>query len=429
MTRGRRAVVVAALALALPGCGGGSGEPAGSVSDGSASSDTVLTGPATSNVSIDSSSDGDTVAVGWYAYDETSGVERALVATSVDGGVTFGETAVVAEPAIEYPDVAVLDDGTILVGSITYDVGTVIDPGDERSWPGWPMIHRSTDGGRSFEVLADLRDTIGPRVLTGTMPTSLAAADDGSTIVFTFQDNTPAAFVDDGDPSRIDGTSAIPTWAVVSTDGGETFAPPQLVAPSTCSCCQSTAFVAGGRAGVAMRLLDPVGDSADVRDTAINLADDAGRFGSPVEIHDDGYEMPLAGCPASGPGVIEAGGILHAAWWTGADGRRGWWYARGTSPDDLGEPVPLEAVYTITYAVHVAATDTGRAWVVGMHWADDNALFHLNLWAIDADGRPTLLDDAPPVAVSAQAYDITAVGDRALVAWIDGDAVHLRTLT
>ncbi len=174
-----------------------------------------------------------------------------------------------------------------------------------------------------------------------------------------------------------------------------------------------------------MRLLDPVTSLSDERDPGVNVADERGVFGEPIEIHDDQYRMPLDGCPASGPGVDEAGGIVHAAWWTGVEGRRGWWYSRGDSVTTLGVPVALETTYTITYTVHLAADRSGQAWVVGMHWPDDTAGHHLWLWHVDAAGSPQLLDMTPAVAPAAQAYDITTADGRGLVAWMTDGAVHV----
>lgn len=383
---------------------------------------------ATSNVTVDASADGSVVAVGWYALDEASGKEAVLVATSRDGGRTFGAPVLVASPAIQFPSVAVLDDGTVLVSAITYDLTRTIDPDDPRSWPSWPVIYRSRDTGATFELMADLRKTVGPRVLTGAMPTSMAATGDGRTVVITFQDKTPPGSVPSGTPTWKEGTSVIPTFAVVSTDSGRSFRTPTPVAASTCSCCQSSAFTFEGRAGAAMRLIVPVSDKVDVRDPAMTVAGPTGRFPAPTLIHDDGYELPLDGCPASGPGVDGAGGVLHAAWWTGAAGREGWWYSRGSGPSTMGDPVRLPADSTITYSVHLAATAGGAAYIVGMHWGDATAGNHLWVWRVGADGAPALLDTAPPVAVAAQAYDIADVHDAAMLAWIDGSSVRVETV-
>ena len=437
-----RSVAFFGLLVLVASCAGsGSSDGGGAPAKGTGRSSTVKVDPlggfdpadvvevakgAVSNVSIDASTDGRTVAVGWYVLDDATGEEQAKVAVSSDAGKTFGKPVVVAEPAVEYPEVAVLDDGDILVGAITYDIESLVVPDDPKSWASWPVIYRSSDGGRSFDLDVDLRDRVGPRVLTGTMPTSLAASPDGQTLVFSFQDNTPKEAVGAGAPARVDGTNAIPTWAMVSTDGGATFSAPQVVARSTCSCCRSAAFVAEGRAGVAMRLLDPIDASSDERNPAMNLADASGRFGKPTPIHDDDYVLELAGCPASGPGVAGSPGLLHAAWWTGAKGRKGWWYSEGPTPEQMGEPVRLPAPQSITYAVDLAADPEGRSWVVGMHWPDaKDTQYHLLLWFVDANAKPTNLGLTPTVDEAAQGYDVTDLPDAGLVAWIDDGVVRV----
>lgn len=445
ITRPVRLVVVLGLLVFVASCGGsGDSNAGGSSGEGAGGSSSAPVDPlggfdagdvvdvadgAVSNVSIDASSDGRTVAVGWYVLDDASGEEQAKVAVSSDGGETFGDPVVVAEPAVEYPQVAVLDDGEILVGAITYDIESLVVPDDPKSWASWPVIYRSSDGGRSFEFDVDLRDQVGPRVLTGTMPTSLGASPDGQTLVFSFQDNTPEEAVAAGAPTRVDGTNAIPTWAMVSTDGGESFGAPHVVAASTCSCCRSTAFVAEGRAGVAMRLLDPVDETSDERNPAMNLADASGNFGEPTPIHDDDYVLELAGCPASGPGVAGSPGLLHAAWWTDAEGREGWWYSEGPTPEQMGEPVRLPAPQSITYAVDLAADQQGRSWVVGMHWPDaKDTRYHLLLWFVDAEANPTNLGLTPTVDAAAQGYDVTDLPDAGLLAWIDDGVVRVAHL-
>lgn len=414
-------VLVAGCTSASPGSGGVAGLPA-RAPDGSV----VVGTDATSNVSIDASSDGRTVAVAWYDYDPATKVERAFVATSRDGGATFGRPVVVYEPSIEYPEVAVLDDGGILVGATTYDLDALVDADDPLSWPGWAVLYRSNDGGSSFSKLADLRALIGDRVLALGQPSSMAASPDGRTIVLAWQDHTAAAFVAPGDPAPVEGTEATPVWASVSLDGGRTFAAPQLASGSTCNCCRVEAFVADGLAGVGYRGLEPIDADTDERDMGLTLADERGRFGAPVEIHDDGFRMPLAGCPASGPGIEGAGGALHAAWWTSAKGREGWWYARGDTAGSFDEPISLPAPFSITYSLELALDARGDPWIAASgHPEGDGELL---VWHV-ADGEAELLDDIRvPMTISTSAYDIAGVPDGAIVAWhsVDGDVLVRR---
>lgn len=396
-----------------------SGDPPGTI---------AIAGGATSNVSIDASPDGQTVAVAWYSYDEPAGVERTYVATSTDGGLRFGEPVVVAEPATEYPQVAVGADGSILVGTLTYDLSAQVIDGDKLSWPAWPQLFRSTDGGQTFTAIADLRSIVGARVLIGQQPSTMAASDDGKTIIFAWHDHTPGTSLPPGEPAAVEGTESRPVWASISHDGGKTFGTPQAVSASSCGCCRVSAFVAGDRPGVAFRGLMPLDAEHDERDPMLFLAEEDGRFGVGVEIHDDAFVMELAGCPASGPGVAESDGVIRAAWWTRAPGREGWWFAR-TAPDGLfAEPLQLPAEFSITLSVELALDGEGTAWVIG----HDYSSLTLNLWSISENAAAATPYEAiaPAAARVTGGYDVAGLEHGAIVAWThDGVVKVLRVGT
>lgn len=414
--------------LALGACSSGDGDTAAtSTTSGAADPDgTVIVGTgATSNVSIDTSTDGTIVAAAWYELNDETGVERSLVATSTDGGATFGEPVVVDEPATQDPQVAVNDDGTILVGALTYDAERLVDPDDSLSWPGWMVLFRSDDEGRTFEQVADLEDQIGERMLTLTEPPGMAASADGRTIVFAWQDRTPAALLAAGEPVPGEDSVARPVWASVSTDAGETFSTPRAVAPSSCGCCRVEAFVAGAAPGVAYRGLQPVDPTHDERDPELVQADAAGTFGEPVEIHDDAYVLPLDGCPASGPGVASADGTTHVAWWTETDGEPGWWYATGPDGGPFGEPVALPAEGSITYSLELALDGERTSWITATNW--DEPEHHLLLWQVPADGEPSAVEDQfVPLSTATEGFDVAGLPVGAAVAWLHEGEVKVR---
>lgn len=416
--------LVVAGTLALAACSSGDDEAA-TTTTGSGAADpagTIVVGEgATSNVSIDTSTDGTIVAAAWYELNDETGVERSLVATSTDGGVTFGEPVVIDEPATQDPQVAVNDDGTILVGALTYDAERLVDPDDPLSWPGWMVLFRSEDEGRTFEQVADLEDQTGERMLTLTEPPGMAASADGRTIMFAWQDRTPAEFLGAGEPVPGEDTVARPVWASVSTDGGETFSTPRAVAPSSCGCCRIEAFVAGDAPGVAYRGLQPVDPTHDERDPELVQADAAGNFAEPVEVSDDAYVLPLDGCPASGPGVASADGTTHVAWWTEVDGEAGWWYATGPDGGPFGEPVALPADPTISYSVELALDAEGTSWITGTNW--DVPEHHLLVWEVPADGDPTAVEDQfVPLSTATEGFDVAGLPTGAAVAWLyEGD--------
>lgn len=431
--RPRRAIVATAAsvacAVALVACSGGGDDGAATTTSTAEASDppgTVVVGEgATSNVSIDTSTDGTIVAAAWYELNDETGAERSLVATSTDGGASFDEPVVVDEPATQDPQVAVNDDGTILVGTLTYDAERLVDPDDPLSWPGWMVLFRSDDEGRTFEQVADLEDQTGERMLTLSEPPGMAASADGRTIMFAWQDRTPAEFLGAGEPIPGEDTVARPVWASVSTDGGETFSAPRAAAPSSCGCCRIEAFVAGDAPGVAYRGLQPVDATHDERDPELVQADAAGNFGEPVEVSDDAYVLPLDGCPASGPGVASADGTTHVAWWTETDGEPGWWYATGPDGGPFGEPVALPAEGSISYSLELALDAEGTSWITGTNW--DVPDHHLLLWEVPADGAPTAVEDQfVPLSTATEGFDVAGLPVGAAVAWLHEGEVKVR---
>lgn len=381
----------------------------------------------TSNVSI--SAAGDLVAAAWYRFDEASGVEQTLVATSTDGGVTFGAPVVAAEPATEHPQVQVLDDGTILLGMLTYDATRTLDPQDRTSWPGWPALYRSTDGGDTFDLVADLHDVVGDRVLTVGLPIGMAASDDGDTVVFAWNDRTPAALVASGEPAPVEGTNRQPVWAAVSQDGGTTFGPSQIVSDSTCNCCRADAFVAGDRAGVAYRAIESVAgnESSDERNIGVALVDAQGTMLSGVPVHDDDFILPLAGCPDSGPGVAAGtDGTIHVAWWTQLDETPTWLYATSADGAAFSEPVVLPAEPAPAGSLELAVSPSGGAWVLGSRF--EEGFTELRLWQAAPGVAPA---EVPAGHVqftfATESYDIAATDGYAILSWIyEGQVKVLR---
>lgn len=443
----RRWTVVAVTAVLASGCGGQAADDththshtdAATNSDGSAfalpnipdPAGTLVVGTgALSNVSVDAA--GETVAVGWYSYDEATGVERTSVATSTDGGASFGDPVVVDEPATEHPQVDVLADGTILVGSLTYDLDLLLDPVDERSWPGWPVLDRSTDGGATFERIADLHGVIGDRLLTLGLPIGMAASSDGRTIVFSWNDRTPAEYLAPGEPAPVVDTNRQPVWASVSVDGGATFGPPQVAADSTCNCCRLDTFVSGDRAGVAYRSIADAPDgnaSRDERNIGVTIADAAGTFTAGRLVHDDDFVLELAGCPDSGPGVATAeDGTIHAAWWTQVGGQGVWRYATSSDGSTFSEPVDLPNEPSVTGSVETTVGATGDAWIVGSSFGDGYQ--SLRVWRVPAGGEPIVVDAVVPlITFSTEPYDIAAVESGAVVVWLRDGEVRVARVT
>ncbi len=83
----------------------------------------------------------------------------------------------------------------------------------------------------------------------------------------------------------------------------------------TCSCCQTSAAVAGdGTILVAYR--DRT--EAEIRDISVVRRQD-GVWSDPRTVNDDGWE--ISGCPINGPAIDADGDSAVVAWFTGADNR------------------------------------------------------------------------------------------------------------
>ena len=81
-----------------------------------------------------------------------------------------------------------------------------------------------------------------------------------------------------------------------------------------CECCKLGFAFAGG--GKTVYLVDREVDDNKVRNHVLRKSTDgAATFGSPVEISDDGWQVPS--CPHSGPSIgRDSRGWLHVAWFT-----------------------------------------------------------------------------------------------------------------
>jgi hypothetical protein len=233
-------------------------------------------------------------------YVVTDGGPTSELRDSLGGIEPHGE----APPKIEYAP-----NGTLYA---LYAVGKVI-PG--RRFPFTTLrMAASRDGGRTWSkpqsVASD--STTGSRNFH-----ALHASDDGSLYV---------AWLETGS----NGKSG--SYITRSTDGGTTWSTPVRIAlGEACPCCRTA--IATGRNGqvfVAWRNVTP----ANVRDIVVARSSDFGAtWNAPILVHND--DFVIDGCPHAGPTMhADSTGRLHIAWWTGADGKAGVYYANSTDGGD-----------------------------------------------------------------------------------------------
>ena len=203
------------------------------------------------------------------------------LARSTDGGETFGDAVSVVEDAgfptsRHFHDIAVAPDGTVFVSWLD---GEARDRAVNES--------SGANDGRSLSTAHLHEHTHGGDATTENFPgTQLKVAR--------------------------------------SLDNGASFERPVVVADNTCQCCRTALTVADdGTVFVAWRHIF----GANTRDMAVASSTDGGlTFSPPARIHNDGWHIEA--CPHSGPSLVVGNqAMLHAAWYTGAEGREGLYFA------------------------------------------------------------------------------------------------------
>jgi hypothetical protein len=160
----------------------------------------------------------------------------------------------------------------------------------------------------------------------------------------------------------------------------------------------------------------------NVRDIAVARSDHGARtFTAPLRVHDDAWVFP--GCPHAGPGLaVDDAGRVHTAWYTGADGAVGLYYAVADGLElGFGEPEPLIKGPVAVSQVKLAALKGG---VLGA-W-DDRRSDRPRVMLGRAQGGSGLSDRAVPVGFGGSAA-VAAAGGVYAVAWLDGESVRVRT--
>ncbi len=217
-----------------------------------------------------------------------------------------------------------------------------------------------------------------------------------------------------------------------SSDGGLSFAASTLVSKPVCGCCGTR--VAQGKDGplyASTRAAWPElkGSVDAVRDIIVSASKDHGaNWSKPVKVHDDRFK--ISGCPDVTPGLsVDSQGRLHAAWYTGAEGRAGIYYAVSTDQgESFSEPLALLTDEWVPYAdVKLALDSHDNAWVAFEDRRGETDLIHLA--RVAQNGMVSRAEPWPGTIP-----DVAAHGDWGVVAWgglapesdESGGAVHVR---
>jgi len=251
----------------------------------------VPAGPGSSEPSLFALADG-RIAVSWT--EPTEAGHAVKVALGNEAGWSAPSTVVAAGDLIvnwsDFASVAVLPDGTMAahwlketdVTSFSYDVNIALSSDKGETWSAPVVPHR--DGTQSQHGFVTL------------LPVS---------------DSRFEVFWLDGREYGTEDTGAMQLRSA-SLDADGTLSPESLLDSRACSCCQTSAAVAGdGSILVAYRdrTVEEVRDISVVRKVA-------GAWSEPRLVHADGWE--ISGCPVNGPAIDAEGSDAVVAWFTAA---------------------------------------------------------------------------------------------------------------
>ncbi len=337
-------------------------------------------------------------------------VNRVYLARSTDNGATFGEPVLVsgddayasigATPAV--PGFG--PDGSVYVAYLS------ATPSDVSEWGREIVMVARSDDGTSFDPPIEVPQDEGITNAGGYH--DLIVDGDGRVYV---------AWLDFRDTFNL-GTGNFDTSAMRVTwsdDGGRTFAPSVEVSKPACPCCPPRfQFGMDGRLMLAWRDQEDQDDGGDpMRDPAVAWSDDRGAtWTAPEVVHRDGWRMPQ--CPHSGPGYgVDADGHQHVAWFTGAEGRVGVYYAVADAAGAaFSAPVALltDEWVPITPA-RLALDAQGNAYVAFVDAREETPLVIMNRIAPDGTvsgfGPANLSGVYPTIAIEGDTLTLGYVAD------------------
>jgi hypothetical protein len=337
-----------------------------------------------------------------------SPMRNALLAWSVDGGKTWSpprrvNDAVEAVQGEENgPKVAFVANQTYIVWSIPGAKGD-----KTRANIRFAMSY-GKDGFTPAQTLNEVKDSARFPIIE--------TAPDGNLLV---------AWID----RRTDNPKPRQLYLMRLSSAGKALTKNYQVGEGLCECCKLGIVFADG--GKTVYMVDREVDGSKIRNHVLRKSTDgAATFGAPVEISNDGWQVPS--CPHSGPSIgLDSRGYLHVSWFTlgRSEGEAGIYYS--VSRDGGGSFSPRQLVQANTapetlYAT-LAVSEDDRVYLAWSNLDGDNKA-QIFMRTLAADGRWNPIQQISRAKGNAGRPVLALRKNQLQVAWTETDGEDSRVV-
>ncbi|HWO40335.1 MAG TPA: sialidase family protein [Candidatus Eisenbacteria bacterium] len=202
------------------------------------------------------------------------------------------------------------------------------------------------------------------------------------------------------------------------------------VGDALCECCKLAIAMAGD--GRAVYIVNRQVDRHTVRNHVLRKSMNGGAsFGPPVEISDDGWQVPS--CPHSGPSIgLDSRGWLHVAWFTlgRTEKEAGVYYSVSKDGGKSFAPRRLVHANTVPEILYVDLTvgDNDRVYLAWTN-VDGNGKAQVYMRTISADGRSwSPISQISNARGNASRPTLATNKDRLHIAWTETDGERSRAV-
>jgi hypothetical protein len=229
---------------------------------------------------------------------------------------------------------------------------------------------------------------------------------------------------------RIDNPKPRQLYLIRLSPDGKALTKNYQVGEGLCECCKlGIAFADGGQT---VYMVDRQVNASKIRNHVLRKSTDGARsFGAPVEISDDGWQVPS--CPHSGPSIgRDSRGRLHVSWFTlgRTESEAGIYYSVSTDHGKSFAPRRLvqanTAPETLYATLAVGADDT-----IYLAWSnlDSGGKTQIYMRALAPDGqRWSPIQQVSRAKGNAGRPVLALMNDRLQVAWTETDGENSRVV-